>query len=142
MTSELYGGMLNVTLFESAVCDHSHTRTLQCITRSHSRRTPSSAAAVVASRQLSPPLEGWGGGEGVGGRSKKKLVHFHAAPECKPTSHFLAAFNFSLSSPTVSSSAAHPPSPRHPPPRTPPRQLHSGRRPLKAPSNVSGRLLV
>lgn len=33
------------------------------------------------------------------------------ALECKPTSHFLAAFNFSLSTRSVSFSPAHPPSP-------------------------------
>lgn len=33
------------------------------------------------------------------------------ALECKPTSHFLTAFNFSLSSPSVSFSPTHPPSP-------------------------------
>lgn len=33
------------------------------------------------------------------------------ALECKPTSHFLAAFNFSLSSFSVSFSPTHPPSP-------------------------------
>lgn len=33
------------------------------------------------------------------------------ALECKPTSHFLAAFNFSLSSSSVSFSPTHPPSP-------------------------------
>lgn len=42
-------------------------------------------------------------------------AHFLAANtmalECKPTSHFLAAFNFSLSSPSVSFSPTHPPSP-------------------------------
>ena len=33
------------------------------------------------------------------------------ALECKPTSHFLTAFNFSLSSSSVSFSPTHPPSP-------------------------------
>lgn len=78
---------------------------------------------------------------GRGGRSKKKLVHFHAAkergvagvqtyisfPRCLQffiiISHCLLLCRSSFTTP-------------------PPHQLHSGRRPLKASSNVSGRLLV
>lgn len=48
-------------------------------------------------------------------RSNPEGVYFFAANamalECKPTSHFLTALNFSLSSSSVSFSPTHPPSP-------------------------------